>query len=49
MARAQAGEPFYDFKQLQVFVYELRTDGKLTSPFGLLAFLRALIPDQAEH
>ena len=41
VVRAHAGEPPFDFNQLRIPLYELRTDGDLTWPFGLLIFCRA--------
>jgi hypothetical protein len=49
VVRAHAGEPPFGFNQLRIPVYELRTDGELTSPFGLLIFCRALIPSEPEY
>jgi len=49
MIRAHAGEPSFVFKWLQISVYELRTDGELTSSFDLLAFHAAWIPSEREH
>jgi hypothetical protein len=49
VVRAHAGEPSFVFKRLQNSVYELCTDADLTSPFILLSFQTALIPNPPGH
>ena len=49
MIRAHAGEPPFIFKHFEIFVYRLRTDTDLTSPFDFCRLRRALIPIQSEH
>src|SRR5215471_2493223 len=49
VVRAHAGEPPFVLNRLQISVYELCTDGKLTSSFGLFSFCRAVIRSKPEH